>query len=291
MIAAAVLWGSAYPATRYLVAEMPVLAATSWRGIVALVAVVIVVVMRDELRAALPRRDQWTRLVVLALLAGPAFVIGQNTAVERTGPSLTSFVAGSYPILAVLLAPLVLPERLTPRVVGALVVAVLGTLLLARPGGANVDAAGVLAALGAALAFGMYLVLARRWGAAYRIRPMQVALTNMTALTVVGALLQSVTDAGALVPQLSAAGWAGLLWVGVPCGAGAHVLAMMSVSRLPAGRSSPFLLLAPVTGAAISALLVGERLDAPQLLGGTLIVVAIALATLPMGKRLRSMPV
>jgi drug/metabolite transporter (DMT)-like permease len=279
MIGAAVLWGTAYPATRFLVDEMPVLAATSWRGLVALVALLLVVLARGMLAASLPRRGQLWRLAVLALLAGPAFVIGQNSAVHLTGPSVTSFVAGSYPILAVLLAPLLLPERLSVRVIAALVAAVAGTLLLARPGGAHVDLAGVLAAGGASLAFALYLVLARRWSAAAAIRPMEVALTNMTMLTVVGAALQLVVAPAGLAPHLSAAGWAGLLWVGVPCGAGAHLLAMAAVGRLPAGRSSPFLLLAPVTGALVSAILLAERLDGWQLAGGGLIVGAIALAT------------
>ena len=289
MIGAAVLWGTAYPATRFLVDEMPVLAATSWRGLVALVALLAVVLVRRTLAASLPRRAQLGRLAVLALLAGPAFVIGQNSAVHLTGPSVTSFVAGSYPILAVLLAPLLLPERLSGRVIVALAVAVAGTLLLARPGGANVELLRVLAALGASLAFALYLVLARRWAAAAAIRPMQVALTNMTMLTVVGAALQLLVAPSGLVPQLSAAGWAGLLWVGVPCGAGAHLLAMGAVARLPAGRSSPFLLLAPVTGALVSAVLLGEVLDVVQLAGGGMIVAAIALATLTGRPTARSM--
>lgn len=290
MVGAAVLWGSAYPATRFLVAEMPVPAATAWRGLAALVALLVVVLLRRELGSSLPRYAQVGRLLVLGLLAGPAFVIGQNAAVLLTGPSLASFVAGSYPILAVVLAPALLPERLSWRVGAALTIALLGTLMLARPGGTNVDLLGIAAALGAAAAFALYLVLARRWTRSHAIRPMGVALTNMTLLTVVGALLQVVILPGGLVPQLSPAGWAGLLWVAVPCGAGAHLLAMTAVARLPAGRSSPFLLLAPVTGALLSTSLLGERLDPLQLAGGALIVLAIALATLPAALPTRSMP-
>lgn len=289
MVGAAVLWGSAYPATGFLVAEMPLLAATAWRGLVALGALLVVVLVRRGLAGSLPRRAQLGRLLVLGLLAGPGFVIGQNAAVLLTGPSLTSFVAGSYPILAVLLAPAVLPERLTWRVGAALGVALLGTLLLARPGGAHVDLVGIGAALGASTSFALYLVLARRWAGSHAIRPMDIALTNMTLLTVVGAALQAIVYPAGLGPELSPAGWMGLLWVAIPCGAGAHLLAMTAVARLPSGRSSPFLLLAPVTGALLSAILVGERLDPLQLIGGALVVIAIALATLRGSLRARSM--
>ncbi len=290
MTGAAVLWGSAYPASGIVLAELPPFATTAWRGLLALVALVIVLAVRGRLADGLGQRGQWLRLGVLALLAGPAFVVGQNVGVERAGPSVTSFVAGSYPIVAVLLAPLVLPERLTPRVVLALVIALAGTLLLARPGGAHIDAVGVAAGVGASLAFGAYLVLARRWGTSHGIRPMQIAVTNMTALVVVGGVLQLIADAGALPASLTLGGWFWLTWIAVPCGAGAHLLAMTAVRRLPAGRSSPFLLLAPVTGALLSAILVGERLDPLQLGGGALIVAAIALATLPGIRLARSMP-
>jgi drug/metabolite transporter (DMT)-like permease len=109
------------------------------------------------------------------------------------------------------------------------------------------------------------------------------------ALVVVGAALQLVAEPAALVPHLTPGGWFWLAWIAVPCGAGAHLLAMTAVRRLPAGRSSPFLLLAPVTGALLSALLVGERLDLLQLTGGALIVLAIALATLPAWALARTM--
>ena len=290
MTGAALLWGSAYPASRFVLAELPPFATTAWRGLLALVALLAVLALGDRLADGVARPSQRRRLLVLALLAGPAFVIGQNVGVERAGPSVTSFVAGSYPIVAVLLAPLVLPERLTPRVVVALVIALAGTLLLARPGGAHVDALGVAAGIGASLAFGAYLVLARRWGASHAIQPMQIAVTNMTALVVVGGVLQLITSPGELPASLTAGAWFWLAWIAVPCGAGAHLLAMTAVRRLPAGRSSPFLLLAPLTGALLSALLVGERLDPLQLLGGALIVAAIALATLPAARVARSMP-
>jgi drug/metabolite transporter (DMT)-like permease len=289
MTGAAVLWGSAYPASRFVLAELPPFATTAWRGLLAFAALVVVLVVRGRLGEGIGRPGQWRRLTVLALLAGPAFVVGQNIGVERAGASVTSFVAGSYPIVAVLLAPLVLPERLAPRVVVAVVVALAGMLLLARPGGAHVDAAGVAAGIGASLAFGAYLVLARRWGASHHIQPMQIAVTNMTALVLVGAGLQLIAAPAALVPSLTVTGWFWLTWIAVPCGAGAHLLAMTAVRRLPAGRSSPFLLLAPISGALLSGILVPERLDLLQVAGGALIVAAIALATLPGWLPARSM--
>jgi drug/metabolite transporter (DMT)-like permease len=52
-----------------------------------------------------------------------------------------------------------------------------------------------------------------------------------------------------------------------------------TLRRLPASRAAPFLLLMPVSGALIAAVLLGERLDPVQLLGAALILLGIGLAT------------
>ena len=99
----------------------------------------------------------------MALLGGPLFLIGLNLSVLLTGASIASFVTGTYPLLAVAVAALLLGESLGRRVVAALLVAVVGLVLLARPGGAHVDLLGVFVALAAAVSFAVYLALARLW--------------------------------------------------------------------------------------------------------------------------------
>ena len=54
--------------------------------------------------------------------------------------------------------------------------------------------------------------------------------------------------------------------------------------RLPANRAAPFLLLMPISGSLIAAVLLNERLDLLQLAGAGLILAGIAAATLP-GRR------
>jgi drug/metabolite transporter (DMT)-like permease len=58
----------------------------------------------------------------------------------------------------------------------------------------------------------------------------------------------------------------------------AAVLVVVGMRRLPARRASAFLLLNPPTAALGAWLLLGERLTAVQLLGGGLVLVAMAVA-------------
>lgn len=280
MVLVAILWGSAFPVTRVLLEEMPPLGAAAWRTLLAAAAVAVFAALRGEFRLLWPAAEDRERLVVLALLGGATFLIAMNLAIFLTGASITSFVTGAYPLLAVVVAAFLLGEPLGRRVVGALVVAALGLVLLARPGGAHVHLLGVLVAMGAALSFATYLGLARLWANPVRLPTLTVAFWLLISSMVVSSAIQLAVDPGGLVPALSLKGWAALLWLALPASALPHVLVIATLRRMPASRAAPFLLLMPISGALIAAALLGERLDQVQLAGAGLILLGIAVATL-----------
>lgn len=280
MVLVAILWGSAFPVTRLLLEEMPPLGAGAWRTLLAACAVAIFAATQGEFARLRPAPEDRGRLTVLALLGGATFLIGMNLAIFLTGASITSFVTGAYPLLAVVVAAFLLGEPLGRRGIGALVIAALGLVLLARPGGAHVELLGVLVALGAALSFATYLGLARLWADPARLPTLTVAFWLLISSMVVSAALQLVVDPGGLVPHLSLKGWAALLWLALPASALPHVLVIATLRRMPASRAAPFLLLMPISGALIAAALLGERLDQIQLGGAGLILLGIAAATL-----------
>jgi drug/metabolite transporter (DMT)-like permease len=100
-------------------------------------------------------------------------------------------------------------------------------------------------------------------------------------------LLQAVVDPSGLRLDLSTNGWAALIWLALPASALPHTLVITTLRRLPAGRAAPFLLLMPISGTVISALLLRERLDPLQLAGAGLILTGIAAATI---RSTRSLP-
>ena len=272
MVLVAILWGSAFPMTRVLLEEMPPLGAAAWRTLLAAGGVAVFALLRGEFGWLRPEAEDRGRLAVLALLGGALFLICMNVAVFLTGASITSFVTGTYPLLAVVVAAALLGEPLGRRGVLALVLAALGLVLLARPGGAHVEVLGVLVALGAALA--------RRWADPSRLPTLTVAFWLLVSSLLVTGVLQLLVDPGALVPRLSLEGWAALLWLALPASALPHVLVVSTLRRMPASRAAPFLLLMPIAGTLIAAALLGERLDQIQLAGAGLILLGIAAATL-----------
>jgi drug/metabolite transporter (DMT)-like permease len=210
-----------------------------------------------------------------------------NVAVGESGATIAAFVAGLYAVLAALLGPLVLGERLGRGPLVAFVVALLGTALLAgfdpgadRPFGLG---AGIGAGLIGATSFALYLVLTRRWARTLRLPGALVVVANFAAGAVVllpATLLvggESLTPASA-DPDAAVATVA-MIWLILAPSVVAQLLLVSALRRLPARTSSAFLLVNPVAASGLAAVLLGERLSPSQLAGAVLVLVGIVLAT------------
>jgi len=225
------------------------------------------------------------RLLVLAALSGPLFIVSMNLAVAHVGATIAAFVAGLYAVLAAVLAPALLPARLSARVLLGFVLALGGTALLAELDPGRSDVAGIGWGLVAAISFSLFLLLSRRWSARYAIDGPTISISSMamTALSIGGLVL--LTEPGTLFPgRLPMESAVAVAWLAAAAVAG-QLLTIASVRRIPAARSAAFLLLNPITATVLAALLLGERATTLQLAGGALVLLGMAAATLPTGGR------
>jgi DME family drug/metabolite transporter len=283
---AAILFGSSYVATAFQLHAFTPLAGAFWRSVLAAVAVAIASAVATLRRPSLPpgrarpaAAGRLLRLAVLGLLGGCVFLAGMNIAVALVGATITSFVAGLYAILAAIFAPLVLREPLDRRAAAGFIVALIGTALLAELSPAP-DTVGGLAAGGiAAVAYGLYLVLIRRWSRRVEAGPLAVTLAN-TGMASAGLgvviLLQGGTAFLPSSPPPDAV--VATAWLAV-VSAGGTLLVTAALRRVEARVVSSMLLLNPITATILAALLLAERPSAIQLLGGLLVLVGMAAAT------------
>jgi drug/metabolite transporter, DME family len=281
-LGAALLWGTSWVATGFALRGFSPLAVTGWRGLVGLAFIAAFIAMRPE--AVREDHDRpWVarlaRLLFLGLLGGSLFQVGLAYAVDLSGATLAAFVAGLYPILVAAGAGLVLAERLDRFVLGGLIVAFGGVVLLAGFDPTGASPVGLAIGLGAAFAFAAYLLLARRWAAAWRL-PTPLIATSVLAMSALVALpLAVLTDPAGLVPRGGAVPLLAVLWLAGPVGAIAQAAAVAGVRRLPSDRSAAIFLLNPLTAALLAAALLGERLGPLQLVGCGLVLAGVALAT------------
>ena len=272
------LYGSSYVATALALRTFTPLGTGALRGLVGglLLALVLLAPAAAAYRPRGLSLGALLRLAVLGALVGPLFVAGMNVAVALAGATVTAFVAGLYAVLAAALGVLLLDERLERGTVAWLGAALAGTALLSDLRPTPDLAAGVVVALGAAIAFALFLVLSRRWSAPHRLSGPAVAVVGLAEMGVLlGIVMLVVGDPGAsAAPRPEAI--AAVAWLAVGPGVLAAMLVLVAMRRLPARRASAFLLLNPPTAALGGWLILGERLSPAQLAGAALVLVAIA---------------
>lgn len=278
-VAAAILFGTAYVATALAMRSFTPLAVAMCRGVIAtLVLLPIVARMRAPGPFSLSGARAW-RLIVLGVSGGLAFVVAMNGAVALAGATLAAFAASLSPILAAVLAPVVLGESLALPALSGFTIAIVGTGLLTQASTSDADARGVLAGLLASFCFAVFLVLSRRWSRRYELSGGAIAL-SVAATTAIGLLpVELLIEPGRLPPSIVRPdALIGLIWLGLAPGVAAQLLVVASVRRVETRSSAALLLISPVTTAVLAAALLGETLNEPQLLGAGLILTGVTVA-------------
>ena len=269
---AAISWGTTGSVTTVLVAQAGVgpLVIGAVRMVVAAALLLLLARARGAIR--IDRADRWRCVALGVCMAG--FQAAYFSAVTLTGIAIAALIAiCSSPVLIAVLAAATLGERLTPRVVLALVLGVAGTgLLIAGPRSAADLAApfvvGVLLALAAGLAYALYVVIAK--ASLARTEPLPLAGVNFA----VAAAVMAPALAGPDVSRQLALGWPWLLYLGAVATAGAYAVYTIGLRDVPASVAGIASLLEPLTATVLGVALFGERLGAAGVVGAGLLLAA-----------------
>ena len=219
-----------------------------------------------------------TRVVVTALALGGLGYATQATlyfsAIERIDAALVALVLYTYPVLVTLAAVLLGRDRLTPARVAALLVATGGTVLvLVGTGPLGFDAVGVTLALGAALTYTVYILVADT-----TVR--QVPPLTLTALVMTGAAVTLSARAvltGGTDLAVSAAGWFWVACIAVVSTVVASTAFFAGLHRTGPSTASILSTFEPVATVVLAAVVLGEFLTPLQVAGGVLVLTSVVL--------------
>ena len=151
-------------------------------------------------------------------------------------------------------------------------VSVVGVGLVSRAwDGANADWVGVAAGLASAVLFASYLMLGEHLGK--RLRPLTIMAWGFLIASAFWAVAQPLWD---FPSDLSGDVWLKLLWVGVAGTALPFLIEFAALRRASAGLIGVVATTEPVIGAAAAWIMLGQRLGELQIVGGVMVVVAVA---------------
>lgn len=273
LAAAAASWGFGTVISRHAVAELPALTLLVIQLATSVAVMTVVVRVRGERLA--PTREG--RLLGRLGLLNPGLAYALSL-IGLTGitASLAVLLWATEPVLVLILAAMVLGERVGGIVAAASAVAIGGLILVVADPTAGGSAAGIALMIGGVAVCAVYTVLTRRWllgtDATFPVVLSQQvhALALIAVVTVVAAVGgQAVLPAGITATGLVSAAVSGLLYYALAYSC--YLTALREV-RAPIAASAFYLI--PVFGIA-GAWLTGERLGPAQWLGAAIVIAAV----------------
>jgi DME family drug/metabolite transporter len=198
-------------------------------------------------------------------------------AISDCGVTIATLIALCVaPVVVVLYSALFAHERITPKVLVALVCALGGTVLLTGTPASSQHSRylliGVLLSLICAISYAAVLLGGRALSS--RCHPLQV---NTASFGIGALLLFACSLTTPLVFHYPAQSWLLLLYLGCIPTALAYVLFQAGMRSTPATLTSILTLAEPLTAAILAWLLFGERLSLPGMLGVLLLLATIFL--------------
>lgn len=279
IVVAMIIWGSTFVVTKAAAQEFPPLTLGFLRFAVGSLVLAAVLRARGALAAPWPAAP-WPRLLLLALTGVAAFTAAFNYALVYGSAAQGTLLYATVPAAVALCAALILRERLTSRRWLGVALSIGGAMLLVGGGEtaaliARSPLLGAAFMLGAVLMWALYTVLAKSVAGADLLL-VAFAIAVLGAAMLLPASLIELAVLGRPAP--SAAGWLGVLYLGVFASAVAYVLYGIALRSLDASTVGVYNNIDPVAGLGI-AFALGDTLGWLQAAGAAVVLAGMWLAS------------
>jgi drug/metabolite transporter (DMT)-like permease len=200
-------------------------------------------------------------------------------ALEKTTASTVTLVFATTPLWAALLARALGWEFVKPWFWPAIVISAAGVLLVLIGTGAELSfdsATGILLAFGAPITWGMYSVLVRPLLRDYS------AMHVSAMMMIIGAPLIGIIGLPQALAmdwsQMITSSWVALIYALVGSLIFANLFWFVAIHRAGSSRAVALMPLQPFLGVLFSALLLSEKIDWKQAVGGVIIIIGVTIA-------------
>jgi probable blue pigment (indigoidine) exporter len=280
-VLAPISWGTTYVTITELAPDGRPLLVAAARVLPASVVLLVVGLIRQPSR---PHGRDWWRTAALAVCNFGAFFPLLIVAVYRLPGGVAAAAGGLQPLLVAGLSVPLANRRPTPTELAVGAIAAVGVAMVVVRPGADIDPIGVLAAVAANVSFAAGVVLTKRWPSSST----GLAATGWQLL-VGGALLLPLAIAVEGAPTaLTFTNVAAFAYLTLVATALAFLVWFSGIERLPAAAPPLLGVAAPVTGAVLGWLVLGQSLTSLQLVGFAITLATIAHAAVTPVERAHS---
>ena len=271
------LWGSLYVGNRVILGYMPVLWLLFFRFAISAAVLIPITIQRGFLQ---PQRADWPRF----LLVGGVGYFASNALLtlctRLTNASLASLLNSLSPVFMLVFAYFMLGEKITPRKVIVIAVAIGGAAVIVGGPGNNVNLWGLFCAVASVVLWSFNSIFMKSLTAKYD--PLTVTAYGMAVAAVFSlptAFVESAVEGAGVVWALEPALW--MAFVALVCTAFAHMMWNFCLAHQEAGHCAAFYPVQPMVSMLLGVVLLGEKVTPSFLLGSALIIFSVVLNSLP----------
>lgn len=253
-----------------------------WRDLMTFLVLVTGLAVFKPALLRVRRRDMpW--LAAMGAISIGAFHVMWNTSVLVNGVSAATVIQCNAPVFVTLMAWLIWQEPLTPRKLGAILLAFVGIVFLSRFDqlqGMRISLGGLGVALLSALLYGSFSLFGKKLAESYGTWTILTYVFGFAALALLPLQVTGTVPPWTFRPAVLAC-FAGLVFLPTAGGFGLYTAGL---HRLPASVASITSNSEVVFAALLSYLILGERLGPWQILGAALVVGGVSLLSVPSHK-------
>jgi drug/metabolite transporter (DMT)-like permease len=278
LVVLSLIWGMAFVAIKIVVTQLSPVNLALMRWLLAGVPFLILLPFIGRPKTPFQRRDI-PRLLIVALANVAGYHISLNYAETTLSAGLSALLIAFGPIFIVVLSYALLNERASRRVLLGLILAFAGTAVLSLGSISLSDLSsfsGILEALFTAFCYALFTVLGKPLVTKYGSAPTTI-LAGLAGTAMMLPLLS-----GSFFTQaasLNLEGWIGVLYLGLLSTVFGYLMFYELVSHGAVSRLSIQLYLIPIVSIAGGAVVLAEPVTLPVVVGGGMMLVAVALAT------------
>jgi drug/metabolite transporter (DMT)-like permease len=282
---AMVLVGSTVVASKIAAAGLPPFTATALRFALALPCFLVLLHVSGE-RLPRPGWRDGALLVVQGLAGTAGYTALLMAGLRATSALDAGVILGTLPVVAAVVAVLVLGERPRPALMATVALAGIGLFVLQPAGAGAGSMTGNALVFGAVLCEALFILLDKR----LRIEVSPLALSTLMSAIGLAASLPFALAEGASMAATTPAALVAVAYYALLPTVGGFLLWYAGTARVGGTEAALFTALAPVAALLLAALLLDEPVGIRQLAGIVFVLGAVGVAARPAAYRAQALP-
>lgn len=263
------IWGSLYVVSKFVIGNIPVITVSFFRYAIAGISLFVLLKRKNVKKI----ESQDYKYIFLIGFVGYFMAIGlQLIGTKLSNASTASLINSMSPVAIMILAAVILKERLTFKKIVCLILAIVGVYVIIG-GLKSGETLGIIVSLASVVMWSLVSVIVRKVSQKYD--PLQITTYGIIIAAICTFPISIVELSQSTNVHFTMSSIISLIYMGIVCTAVAHALWNKSLSNLEAGTCSLFYPLQPMVSILLGIIFLGETITLKFILGALLITVGV----------------